>query len=129
MKKIAKIIAVVAVVLCSAMCLLAPQAAFAKMTINVGGEDIVIDDGGPNKPKDGDDAKQLLPIVATTIATIVGVLSVIMIVWAGFMYTTAAGDAGKVARAKMIIVYAVIGIIVAVASGAIALFVTSRAGL
>ena len=46
-----------------------------------------------------------------------------MIVFGGFMYTTSAGDAGKVKNAKNTILYAIVGLIVAVFATAIVSFV------
>lgn len=131
MKKVLKKVLIAAIVLCFGFLVCAPTPAFAK-TINVGGETIELDDGGgggaSGTGSGGRSLKDLIPIIAGTIATLVGIISVIMIIWAGIMYATAAGDPGKTARAKQIIVYAVIGIIVSVASGAIALFVTNSLG-
>ncbi len=58
---------------------------------------------------------------------IVGILSVIMLIWGGIRYTTSAGDAGKVTSAKNTILYALIGLIVAVLAYAIVQFVFSQA--
>lgn len=54
---------------------------------------------------------------------ILGGIAVIMIVFGGFMYTTSAGDAGKVKNAKNTILYAIVGLIVAVFATAIVSFV------
>ena len=44
---------------------------------------------------------------------IVGALSVIMIIVAGFFYTTSNGDSNKVSRAKNTLTYAIVGLVVA----------------
>ncbi len=54
---------------------------------------------------------------------ILGGIAVIMIVFGGFMYTTSAGEAGKVKNAKNTILYAIVGLIVAVFATAIVSFV------
>ena len=41
-------------------------------------------------------------------------LSVLMFIWAGILFVTAAGDPGKIATAKKAVVWAIIGIIVAI---------------
>ncbi len=43
-------------------------------------------------------------------------VSIIMILWAAFMYMTAGDDAQKPSQAKMALLYAVIGIVVALAA-------------
>ena len=55
---------------------------------------------------------------------ILGGVAVIVIVIAGLMYAISGGDSGKVAAAKNAILYAVIGLIVAMLSGVIIGFVT-----
>ena len=57
---------------------------------------------------------------------LIGAISVIMIVFAGFQYATSGGDAGKVTTAKNTILYAVIGIVVALLAYAIIGFVTGQ---
>lgn len=54
---------------------------------------------------------------------IVGVLAVIMLIWGGIKYATSAGDANKVTAAKNTIMYAVIGLVVALFAWAIVTFV------
>ncbi len=41
-------------------------------------------------------------------------VSVIMIIWAGFLYVTAAGDPSKIQTAKKALIFAVIGIVVGI---------------
>ncbi len=57
---------------------------------------------------------------------LIGAISVVMIVFAGFQYATSGGDAGKVTTAKNTILYAVIGIVVALLAYAIIGFVTDQ---
>lgn len=59
---------------------------------------------------------------------LIGAISVVMIVFAGFQYATSGGDAGKVTSAKNTILYAVIGIVVALLAYAIIRFVTNQLG-
>lgn len=54
---------------------------------------------------------------------IVGALSVIMIIVAGILYVTSAGDSGGVTRAKNTLLYAIVGLIVAFLGYAIVNFV------
>lgn len=128
MKKFLKKIAIAAVLLFSSFAVLAPVDTYAKKICIEGdsGDCIEVSESGeksPNKSSDG--VKGLLVKVAETLFTATGIISVIVIIWAGIMYSTAAGDAGKVARAKQIIVFAVIGLIVSISAGAILAFVTN----
>ena len=65
--------------------------------------------------------------VFTTIVNIllflIGFLSVIMLIYGGIQYTLSSGDSGKVTNAKNTILYAVVGLIVAILSYAIVNFV------
>jgi type IV secretory pathway VirB2 component (pilin) len=56
---------------------------------------------------------------------ILGGIAVIMIVIGGFMYSVSAGDAGKVKNAKNTILYAVIGLVIALFATAIVSFIAS----
>ena len=71
-------------------------------------------------------SNNLMSTVSTIINVIigvVGVVSVIFIVIGGLSYVTSAGDPGKTKKAKDTILYAVIGLIVAVLAFAIVNFV------
>jgi hypothetical protein len=57
---------------------------------------------------------------------IIGVVSVIMIMVAGFKYITSAGDASKASSAKNTLLYAVIGLVVAFLAQAIVSFVLNK---
>ena len=54
---------------------------------------------------------------------VVGVISVIMIIFGGFKYITSGGDAGKVTSAKNTILYALVGLVIAALAQLIVLFV------
>ena len=49
----------------------------------------------------------------------VGALSVIMLIWGGIRYTTSAGDSNKVQAAKNTVLYAIVGLVIAILSYAI----------
>ena len=53
----------------------------------------------------------------------VGALSVIMLIWGGIRYVLSGGDSGAVSSAKKTILYAVVGLIVAILAYAIVNFV------
>lgn len=50
--------------------------------------------------------------ILNTVYTVAGIIGVIVIIIAGFLYTTSGGDASNVQKAKNAILYAVIGLIV-----------------
>jgi len=57
---------------------------------------------------------------------IAGIVAVIVIIIAGITYATSTGDSGRITRAKNMVLYAVIGIVVLVAAFAITNFVIGR---
>lgn len=59
---------------------------------------------------------------------LIGIVAVIVIIYAGFQYVASAGDSGKVAAAKSTIVYAVIGLIVAMSAWAVVNLVVNNFG-
>ena len=54
---------------------------------------------------------------------LIGVVSVIMLIYGGIQYVLSTGDSGKVTNAKNTILYAIVGLIVAILSYAIVNFV------
>lgn len=64
--------------------------------------------------------------IVNTMIFIVGAAAVLMIVVGGLRYVMSNGDSGKIKSAKDTVMYAVIGIIVAVSSYAIFNFVLAR---
>lgn len=60
-------------------------------------------------PKASPDA--ILSSVLNSVYFISGIVAVVTIIVAGFMYTTSAGDAAKVTKAKNAILYSVIGLV------------------
>jgi hypothetical protein len=52
-------------------------------------------------------------------------VSVIMLIWGGLQYVISAGDSKRVESAKSTILYAIIGIVVAILAYAVVGFVTS----
>ena len=62
-------------------------------------------------------------IVVGFMLWLVGALAVIFIIIGGIQYVVSAGDPKKTAQAKNTILYAIIGVVLAVAAGAIVKFV------
>ena len=66
-----------------------------------------------------------LNIIIDVVLGVLGLLAVAIIIYGGFMYTTSAGDANKIKKAKDTIMYGVIGLVIALLAFAIVNFVVS----
>jgi len=66
-----------------------------------------------NNPIDSETFAELVQMVVDWILNIAMVLAPLVIVYGGFTYMTAAGDTGKITQAKNIILYAVLGFMLA----------------
>ncbi len=69
------------------------------------------------------DVKGLVADIINIFSWVVGVVSVIMIIFGGFRYITSGGEAGKVTSAKNTIVYALVGLVIAALAQVLVLFV------
>lgn len=67
----------------------------------------------------GDSIKTTIGIVVNTLLFLIGVASVIVIIIGAITYTTSAGSADAIKRAKDMILYAVVGVIIALSAYAI----------
>lgn len=81
----------------------------------VGGEE----GGGDAELTDG------IQVLVNALLFLIGLVAVIMIIFGGFKYITSSGDAGKLESAKNTILYAVVGLLVAILAFAIVNFVIS----
>lgn len=70
-----------------------------------------------------DNLADFIKIIVNTLLFVIGTVSVVTIIIAGIRYTTSHGDAKAVQVAKDTLLYAVIGLIVAISSYAIVNFV------
>ncbi|HSX28000.1 MAG TPA: hypothetical protein VLF60_00945 [Candidatus Saccharimonadales bacterium] len=75
--------------------------------------------GGLSIPK-------LISNVTSILAYFVGIASVIMIVISGFKYVTSNGDSGSVQSAKNTLIYAIVGLVVAIFAQVIVKFVIGK---
>jgi len=66
--------------------------------------------------------------ITTLMLYAIGIISVIMLIWGGLRYVVSGGDSKKVTDAKNTILYAIIGLIVAILAYAIIQFVISLIG-
>jgi hypothetical protein len=78
------------------------------------------------KAQGEDDLGNMIEILINTLLIVLGMIAVVMIVIGGIRYTTSNGDSGSIKSAKDTILYAVIGLIVAIMSYAIVNFVVSQ---
>ncbi len=68
----------------------------------------------------------VLNTVVTVLLWASGIISVIMIIVGGIMYSVAAGDPGKITKAKDTVLYAVIGLVVSILAYTIVNFVLTK---
>ncbi len=73
-------------------------------------------------------ARQLVLTILNFFLGFLGLLAVIMIIYGGFLYVSAAGDQGKIDNGKKIIMYSIVGIIIILLSFAIVNTVLSGIG-
>lgn len=87
-----------------------------------------IADGSCAAVEEGDGSKvnKLVATVINVFSWVVGVISVIMIIYGGFKYITSGGDAGGVTAAKNTILYAIVGLIIVALAQVIVQFVLSK---
>lgn len=68
----------------------------------------------------------VLNTVVTVLLWASGIISVIVIIVGGIMYSVAAGDPGKISKAKDTVLYAVIGLVVSILAYTIVNFVLTK---
>jgi len=56
--------------------------------------------------------------------SLAGLVAVVFIIYGGVLYVTSAGDAGKAAKARSTILWAVVGLVIVILAAAITAFVT-----
>jgi len=64
--------------------------------------------------------------IINIVLSLIGVIMVVLIIYAGFLWMTAAGEPKKVEKAKDILQAAIIGLVIVLAAYAIASFVVSK---
>lgn len=74
----------------------------------------------------GDSATSMVKNIINLLIYVVGIVSVIMIVIGGLRYTTSSGDASGTASAKNTIMYAIVGLVVAIMAFSIVNFVIGK---
>ena len=76
--------------------------------------------------QEGDKLPEILTQIINIFSWIVGVVSVIMIIYGGFRYITSGGDSNGVTAAKNTILYAIIGLVIVALSQVIVQFVLTK---
>jgi hypothetical protein len=73
-----------------------------------------------------DKADSMVKIIINTLLSLLGIVSVIMIIVGAIRYTASAGDSSRVKAAKDTVMYSVVGLIVAILSFTIVNFVLDK---
>ena len=73
-----------------------------------------------------ENANELIANIVNVLLFIVGIISVLVIIVGGILYATSAGDSTAVTKAKNTILYAVVGLVVALLAYAIVNWVVGR---
>lgn len=119
MKKIKLLILTIGLVFCSSLSL---------MPVTVGAVDGFDGCSGDNADtlicnSKKDSLTVIIKNIANILMFLLGAVSVLMIIFSGVLYVTSQGDAGHIKKAKDTLMYAVIGLIVALLAAAIVNFV------
>lgn len=112
-----------------------PVAVFAPVAVHAqniqenlcDGASFTVNGDGQCEDTDGEQAQDLINTIVDIFSLIVGVVSVIMIIYGGFRYITSGGDSNGVTAAKNTILYAVIGLIIVALAQVIVNFVLNQA--
>ena len=114
-----------AAVLATGVMAFAPTSAFAACDLQNGGIEGGLDcvGGGSNMPKNIFGTGGVFNTIANTALFIIGAISVLMLIYGGIRYTMSGGDSKAVEGAKNTILYAIIGVVIAVLAYAIVNFV------
>lgn len=131
MKKIAKIVlsSLILTMVLAMVVALSPVSVLAQAddnTIQGGLESLV--SGAPELPSGTTDLKQAIGRIIQIFLGFLGILAVVLIIYAGFLWMTAGGDSAKVDKAKDYIKNAIIGIVIILAAYIITSYVLTQIG-
>jgi hypothetical protein len=73
-----------------------------------------------------DGSQDTIAVVLSIVFAIIGAAALLIITISGFRYITSAGDPQKASQAKSSIVYALVGLIIAISAQAIVAFIVRR---
>lgn len=97
-----------------------PMAASAQLSESTSHLETVGDGIGADSSTD---LPTMIGNLIAVLLSVLGIIFVVLVVYAGFLYLTAAGDDDKVKKAKKLLSQGVIGLVIIIASYAIADFV------
>jgi type IV secretory pathway VirB2 component (pilin) len=90
------------------------------------GAGVSCSDAAGNAINPGTNLQTRVAQISETLLTVAGAIAVIIIIVGGLTYITSSGDSGRIKQAKDIILYAVIGLVVAIMAYAIVHFVATN---
>jgi hypothetical protein len=130
LQKIKNVVVALALVAGFAAPIAAPAVVFADANIqnnlckgvNLG------DGGGCATNADESSISQIAGRIVNLLSIVIGIVAVIMIIFAGFKYITSGGDSNNVSGAKNTLIYAIIGLIIVALAQFIVRFVLNEAG-
>ncbi len=73
-------------------------------------------------------ADVVINAVLSVVLSFVGIIAVCVMIYGGFLYMTSNGDSGKAQKAKNVILYGLVGMVVALLAYAIIVFVSKGIG-
>ena len=76
--------------------------------------------------KDEDKLPDMIKTIVNVLLYVLGAVSVVVIIMAGIFYTVSSGDSAQVTKAKNTLMYAIVGLVVALLSYAIVNFVIDK---
>jgi hypothetical protein len=119
MKKIKLLLAGLLIVptLAVSVSVLSSTNALADVSGGVGGGISSTNTGNVPEALDGDEG--MVKKVVNVMLYAIGIIAVVMIIFGGIKYSTSAGDSNKVTSAKNTLLYAVVGLVVAIFAYAI----------
>jgi len=77
---------------------------------------------------DRSDLGEIVGLVISSALTLVGIIFLLLMVYAGYLWMTARGESDQVDKARKIIIAALIGLVIVSSAYAITIFVTGRFG-
>lgn len=81
---------------------------------------------GCDSTANGDKVSSLASTIINLFSWVVGLLSIIMVIYGGFRYVTSAGDASKLTAARQTITYALVGLVLVALAQIIVRFVIGQ---
>ena len=101
--------------------LLLPAAAFAQLS--EAQTDLTTVGGSIGADATSNTLPELIGNVIQVLLSVLGIIFVVLVVYAGFLYLTSMGDPDKVKKAKNLLTQSIIGLVIIVAAYAVAAFV------